>query len=191
VGIEAGLTFANARYDWDPPAGFDDDGNYDHLTGVKFGLVLDAAAGRNFHIQPGIFINQKGYRDENGLGQDYHYRVNYVELPLYFHAVFGPRRVGQFFIGGGPYVAAALSGRYVNDDTNDDDDLEFGENYLRDDFKRGDAGLNFDFGFQSAIGLFGRVNFGHGLVNITPDENNPYDLKELNRTISLTAGWMF
>ena len=159
-------------------------------------------------FQPGLFFNQKGTKDKYSYGQgnDRVYvnnkvRVNYLEIPLNLQLKFGRPYRGQFFIGGGPYLAFAIGGEIDARETlrtdngnsivlvDDEYDLEIGDDEFDDDIKGSDAGINLNLGFMAPRGFFVRGNTGIGLANILPGGNDDYDWK--NFSLSLTVGMLF
>ena len=195
-GPELGVNFSNLKTRVNGV-----NGNSESRVGLKFGGVLDIAIEDNFSIQPGLFYSVKGAKqdyivstqNESGVITTHEikndYRINYLEIPINFQYKFGAHRSGQFFIGGGPYLAIALGGKVTNDDITIVDrpngvstvtdrsteyNLRIGNNANTDDVKKGDMGINLNLGYQFAGGLFLRGNLGLGLMNIMPggDEDN-------------------
>lgn len=184
IGPEIGLNLNNNIYKYDNFPLDDERGSYDINPGIRVGGILDARVARHFAIQPGIFFSRKGYRFDDKKDQ-FAVNINYVELPLYLHLVAASRSGANFYIGGGPYIAAALGGRIVNLDKDDDVRLRIGDKSYGDDIRGGDAGLNFDLGFQTAGSFFFRANAGVGLVNITPPTSNNFRSSNLSAGISI------
>lgn len=203
VGPEIGVNWS--RFNVDDPVIDEDD--FSMRAGLKIGGVVDIGFTRIFSFQPGLYFNQKGSRDRYSYnvvqGRTYvnnKIRVNYLEIPMNLQFKFGRPRRGQFFIGGGPYMAFAIGGevdsketlRYPNGNTaviyDDDYDLEIGDDEADDDIKRTDAGVNFNLGFMAPQGFFIRGNSGIGLANIVPGGDEDYRWRNLS--FSLTLGFL-
>lgn len=162
-------------------------------AGFKAGGIVDIGFTRHFSLQPGLFYNMKGAQEQysttvveaNGTVRTSEvrndFRINYIEMPVNLEFKFG-HRAGQFFFGGGPYLAAALSGtitnvngtsvvtptgRVVTSENNSRATARIG-NTLSDDIRPFDGGLNLNLGYESAMGLLVRGNLGFGMANILP-----------------------
>jgi hypothetical protein len=185
--------------------------------GLRIGGVLDLSFTQHIALQPGLFYSVKGAQEdyvtaytnpENTVtttnDQKYDFRIDYLELPINFEYKFGYRRFGQIFIGGGPYFAYAIGGlstqEYVTtvstnnsvttvSDTKSSSGLMIGNNAATDNVRRGDAGLNINFGFEAANGFIIRSNLGFGMVNIMPGGNSNNYMR--NNVFGLTIGYLF
>lgn len=185
-------------------------------VGLKVGGVVDIALTPHISIQPGLFYDAMGAHEtyttsnvnEAGVGTvhdtKYDYRIDYLQIPANFVYKFGSPRRGQFFLGAGPYLGFAVGGRVSNSDVvtvhhgngtvtsasnTTDYNLHIGNNANTDDVKGVDAGLNFNLGYEMAMGLFFRANASAGLVNIMPggDANNYMH----NGSFTLSVGYLF
>jgi hypothetical protein len=185
----------------------------DMIPGLKVGGILDIGVTPSFAIQPGLFFSMKGYqynyRQTIVLGgfqyqEDYEAkaRINYLEVPINFlYKAHWPN--GTFFIGGGPYVAAAIGGeidierkrmllnngdgKTITETWNDD--IEVGTDGGRDHVTPMDAGLNFTGGYEFNNGIFARANLGFGLMNTRPDGDDDNYMR--NMGFGLSIGYMF
>jgi Outer membrane protein beta-barrel domain len=160
-GFSAGTTFANYTAK--------DDGENDNgksITGIIAGVLVDIPAGNHFSFQPAVNFVQKGTKDQQGT-EKIKLTVNAIEVPLNF-VYNAPGNKGNFFIGAGPSIAFAISGKGKYDDgTNSVSvDLHFGTG--DDDIMKGlDVGANFITGFQFQSGLLFSVNYNAGLNNLS------------------------
>jgi len=211
VGPELGLNFSSLSTRVNGING--DNGT---RVGLKVGGAVDFAITPNISIQTGLYYDAMGAHErtststvnEAGVGTVHDvkndYRIDYLQIPANFVYKFGNPNYGQFFLGAGPYLAFALGGRVANSDvttvhhangtvtstsTNTDYSLRIGNNANTDDVKGVDAGLNFNLGYEFAMGLFVRGNAGIGLVNIMPggDDNNYMH----NGSFTLSVGYLF
>lgn len=207
IGLEGGVNLSTmaAKYN-----GVENSGEY--LPGLKVGGLMDIGITPMISIQPGLYYQMKGYRNDfttslNIGGLSYQetnsatVRVNYLEVPLNVQFNFAAGR-GNFFVGVGPYAAFALSGKVESERvrvlTNGNDgtttqqsssrDLNIGSE-LGDDIVATDIGLNLNTGYKWDGGLFLRGNAGFGLSNLQPMGNENNSLK--NFSIALSIGYLF
>lgn len=166
IGIAAGVAISNLDFKMN-----NESQTAKTKTGFMAGIVADLPLGSNFSFQPGLNYVQKGTKDEETIdGQTFTGKisVNNLELPLNFlyHA---HTSAGNFFIGAGPSISYALSGKAsLTDGTNSESsDLKFG-NSSDDNMKRYDFGANFTTGFTFKRGLLLAANYNAGLSNLTP-----------------------
>mgnify|MGYP003886016023 CR=1 FL=1 len=205
IGPEIGVNWSRFNVDYED---YDED-DFRMRAGLKVGGIVDIGFSRMVSFQPGLYFNQKGSKDRYSVGQgagtrlyiNDKYRINYLEIPMNLQLKFGHPRRGQFFIGGGPYLAFAIGGEVDRRETlraangsvlwtdSQEEDLEFGNDDFDDNFKGSDAGINLNLGFMAPRGFFVRANTGIGLANILPDGDDHHSYK--NFSVALTLGVLF
>ena len=174
-GFTAGDVFANYTTKL---AGETD--NADAKTGITAGILVDIPAGKHFSFQPAMNFVQKGTKSEQtsgGTTEKYQITVNSIEVPLnLLYNASG--NTGNFFIGAGPSLAFALSGKSKFDDgtISDTEDLKIG-NGDGDDLKGLDLGANFMTGYCFPNGLFLSFNYNKGLSNLFPGGSSDFTFK--------------
>jgi Outer membrane protein beta-barrel domain len=174
-GFTAGTAFANYKSKVD---GETDNAN--SKKGITAGVLIDIPAGNHFSFQPAVNFVQKGTKDEEtsgGVTEKAKITVNCIEVPLNFlYNVCGNN--GNFFIGAGPSLAFALSGKLKFDDgTNSvSEDIKFGSGE-NDDMKGLDLAANFITGYCFHNGLLFSVNYNAGLSNLSPGGSNDDTVK--------------
>ncbi|MCK4569312.1 MAG: PorT family protein [Bacteroidales bacterium] len=187
--------------------------------GQSIGAIMNLQITSFLAFQPNANISVKGVAhnvDSWNSGQSVNtgfarIRVTYFELPI--NLAIGIRLgSGQIQIFAGPYVAVAIVGRNVWDyeintngvreDKTGSEKIIFNKNaqlHDGDDWKVKyqnpfDYGVNFGLGFKYKHLLF-NAGFAMGLANLQPDisgvEFDPKDRKYSNRTIFITAAWLF
>jgi hypothetical protein len=175
LGFTAGAAFANYK---SKETGQTDNGN--SKTGLAAGVLVDIPAGKHFSFQPAVNFVQKGTKEEQttgGVTEKVTINVNCIEVPLNF--LYNARsNNGNFFIGAGPSLAFALSGKGKFDDGSNSlsVDLKFGSD-PNDIMKGIDLGANFLTGYCFHNGLFLSVNYNMGLSNLNPAGSNDGTLK--------------
>lgn len=162
VALEGGIFFANMKQKaWSSPYGnYSIDG--DLKPGLRAGLAIDARLTRSVWFQTGAFYVRKGAEDFGPIDK---VRLNYIEVPLYLVKKIGTPATGNFFIGGGPFIAGALDGSIKDRRTSYDVRLGSG---INDDFRRFDAGLGLTTGYEFPGRVYLRGNANFGLANILP-----------------------
>lgn len=145
------------------------------------GLQFDFKLGKALHFRPDLLYTQKGWTDHSisGLNQStpleiYTYKVNYVETPL--NIIYGtPLGNGKVFIGGGPYVAYGIGGKFAN--------KPFGADWIYGDIvfdkplttyppppkigiKRWDYGVNGLIGYEFNFGLTLDLRYELGIPTV-------------------------
>jgi hypothetical protein len=160
--------------------------------GFTAGLFADAPLSSNFSFHPEVNFVQKGSIWKEGSEKD-KLDINYIEVPMNF--VYNVTQHDGFFIGAGPSLGIAISGRekYTDKDypeNNSNDKITFGSS--EDDMKRTDFGANFLAGYKLAGGITIAANYNLGLGNIANKSDVPEDDGTVrNRYFSIKIGYMF
>jgi len=156
-------------------------------TGFFVTGYLDAPVSPNFSIQPGLSLQNKGGKWTPGSSSEIKESVMSLDIPVNAVAKF-PTGSGNFFIGAGPYVGFALSGKRKGEigegDVKIERDLNFGSDDT-DDLKRTDFGVNFLAGYQLTNGFQINAGYGLGLTNLAPAPGD----KAKNRVWSIGIGF--
>ena len=174
-GFTAGAAFANYKSKMNGETE-----NANSKTGITAGVLIDILTGKHFSFQPAVNFVQKGTKDEEtsgGITEKVNLTVNCIEVPLNF--LYNTQsNSGNFFIGAGPSLAFALSGKLKFDDgTNSlSEDIKFGSGE-NDDMKGLDLGANFITGYCFQNGLLFSVNYNAGLSNLSPGGSNDGTVK--------------
>lgn len=155
----------------------------------------DIPVAPSFSIQPGISLQGKGAKSkwsEDGDSETFSTNVMSIEIPV--NAVYSiPAGPGSVFLGAGPYVGYAVSGKYKweekydGETESDDEKIDFsGDDKTMKPF---DAGINFLAGYKLANGFLINAGYGLGLTNLSPSDNS--DFKFSNRVLSFGVGFQF
>lgn len=187
IGLSAGVAISNLDFKADNVSF-----SAKTKTGFTAGLVADLPLGTSFSLQPGLYYVRTGTKDEasnNGQTASVDMSINNLELPV--NILFNAHSaVGTFFIGAGPSLAYALSGKATASDGSNSTsaDLHFG-NSADDDMKRLNLAANFTTGFTFKQGLLLAVNYNAGLSNLLPQatDNN----KITSHYFGIRLGYMF
>lgn len=159
------------------------------MTGLRAGVSVDLPLADEFYIQPSLLYVGKGGKMEAG-SLDLKTRLNYLELPINF--MYKPEvGAGNLFIGLGPYLAYGLGGKHELADNNGnkvESDVEWGNDNLTQ-FKRLDAGANFQVGYEFPMGFNVGLHTDLGLVNVrgNGDDDNSFR----NTSFGVSVGYKF
>lgn len=174
------------------------------------GLVVQIPVKANFAVRTGVNYLQQGSQTatdipltdgfNTGGKADIKTKLSYLQLPL--NLLFTPtiRRM-QFFAGGGPYVAYALSGNTTTEgvyfesnaaggrDEPFKEEVDLFKKTRRGEppFKRTDYGVHALAGLKLNGGFFANVGYQLGLSNVGRSNKNVYE----NRSLQLTIGYFF
>jgi hypothetical protein len=154
------------------------------VAGITVGVLLDVPAGKNFSFQPALNFIQKGTKASEG-DETAKINVNSIEIPLNL-LYNSPGNKGSFFIGAGPSLAFALSGKMKFDDgtTSEEEDIKFGSS--DEDLMKGlDIGANILAGYRLPGGLFFSAGYNAGLNNLFPGGSDDGTLKSHYFSIKL------
>ncbi|HSG67131.1 MAG TPA: porin family protein [Bacteroidales bacterium] len=171
-------------------------------------------------FQPSLMIAKKGtgldvadlYSGEAVVEGYYRVRVTYLEVPL--NLALG-LKLGtfRFQVFAGPYLAYAIAGKHkwdyelneagIRTDVKGEEKINFTseiseENQEKERYQQRpfDMGVNFGVGYKVNKVLL-NLGFAMGLTNLRPEmkvdgnANAAKDLKYANRTIFLSAAWLF
>jgi hypothetical protein len=155
-------------------------------AGFTFGVAAPISISEQFSVQPELLYVQKGGKLKSG-GVTASATLNYLEIPVMARAHFG-----GFYLGAGPYLGIALSGKVKFDAgiISGETDLNIGTDPEEDDLKPTDFGLCFGLGYGLEIGtgkLVFDARYGLGLSNTRPGGDS--DNFNKNRNIALTVGY--
>ena len=161
------------------------------------GIKLGAKAGVNVNIpvgddhwmvQPGLFYSIKGMKsEENNIENNV--TLHYAEIPVNLIYMFNDPDEGRFFIGAGPYLGVAFSGKnIISGGTNSGThDLTFGSDSTQN-LGRFDYGAQAFAGYLLRSGIFFRAAYQHGIGNLWPSETRQ-DNTIRNTCITLSLGY--
>lgn len=185
-GLKAGVSIPKYSF------GKDNAANDETKTTTNFHVTayLDAPLGSMFAIQPGVSLQGKGGKYFDSGTTEVKQNTMWVEVPVNFVAKF-PGAGTNFFLGAGPYAAAAIAGqnKLTTSGSSSESDLNFG-NDAGDDLKGMDFGLNFIGGVQMNSGFNVGAGYGLGLTDLRPSGSGGNG-KQTNRVWSFSVGYAF
>jgi outer membrane protein W len=193
-GLKAGLNLSNMLNK-------DDDDTYSNdykmNPGFHIGAIVDVPFNDLLSFETGLLFTTKGmkYEDEY-LGTDLTTKVNlyYLDIPLTLKASYELGEGLKMFGAVGPYVGVGLSGKikstteYLDNETTNDDDIEWGSDEDEDDLKRLDMGLTFGGGVEFNSITIG-ISYDLGLSNISTYQD--YGTTSKNRVLRFSVGYNF
>lgn len=187
VGFTAGASFASYRI---KAAGFNV--GADTKIGLTGGILVDVPFSKNFSFQPAFNFVQKGtqykYSDQ-GFSEESKTTVNCLEIPLNFLYNYNVSN-GTFFVGAGPSVAFAISGKekYKDPTTSYEEDISFGNDPNNDDMKGFEVGANMLGGYRMSNGFLVSLGFNAGLSDLIPGGSDEGTVK--SNYFSVKIGYM-
>jgi len=180
-GITAGSAFSTYKT-------FVDNG---HSTsnlkaGLTAGVTSSFSFGKHFSFQPALNFTQEGGKEKEN-PETLTFTFNYVELPLNFIYRTSTGTSG-FFIGGGPSLATAVSGKgkVSGGGVDASANIKFG-NGDDDDFKAFNAGINVLSGYSFKGGIFIAANYTFGISNLFNDNQSTFKMNYF----ALKLGYLF
>lgn len=190
IAPEAGINLSNISIK-------DENGNKEDFSskpGLRAGVYVNIPVASGFFIQPGLLYSMKGAQESSTisfLGYTASAKItmsmNYLEVPLNLGYDLDLGNAGGLFATAGPYLGYGLSGKTKTSvemtgmpDQDDESDIDFGSG--EDEAKRLDFGLNFGAGYRTPFGVYGRVQYGLGLTNLS-NSNSDASIKH--------KGWAF
>lgn len=200
-GIRARYSTVNLKESFD---GSNINGSSEKIHNIDVGIFADIKYGTSLTFQPGIAFILKGgagYSTDMPTPETItqtinDIKINYLEVPLNIVYNF-QLKPGKIFIGAGPYIGVALSGKsnsntfvYKLDGTEVDrnsssQSIVFGSG--PDDLKRLDYGINTMAGFRFNNKLEIGAALGFGLANLS----NVSVINVHNHTESISLGYFF
>lgn len=164
-GVKAGLNIANVRLSGPLIQ------NPSSLVTFRVGGMVDIPMGEAFSIQPGLFINSKGFEYSDNI-EVVSYNPIYFDIPILLLGKFDAGGV-RAFAGLGPYVGFGFAGKakLQSGGFSQNFNIQFGNTYLSD-FKSVDFGLQFSGGVEFEGGIVLGISYDFGLVNVIPVDNS-------------------
>jgi hypothetical protein len=168
------------------------------------GIVADVTLNPSLAIRTGINYQQQGITlktsfagipgEINEITTEAKLNLHYVQVPL--NLLYTTKGATRFFVGGGPYVSFAVSGKskmettYKFSDGTTETESEEADVFEKDEdgntsFKRTDYGVGAIAGVKLPGGLFVNVGYQFSLANLSKDDEATYR----NRGLQLTVGY--
>ncbi len=176
-GVRAGVVSSNVNF-------IIEDSNVDikpdRATNLAIGLFVELPFGENLAIQPELnYLGRGANFDDTAFGGS-ELRLSYLDLGALVKLRLNADAPVGFYLGAGPFLGYAVSGKEGDRDINFDED-----GYKRTDFSlAGAAGVT----FGSSLRFFGEFRYSYGLSNL--DDEGDADFKLRNNAILLTGGVM-
>jgi hypothetical protein len=192
VGPEVGLNISNyyGQLSGEPISNLT-------VRGLRIGAVANYKLNKRFSLQTGLLYVANGFEPLKG---DRIYskelQVHTLQLPLMATAKINVRGGNTAFVGLGPYVAANVAGttKISNKITlpyiayeNITRDLRVGSGE-EDDLKMIDFGLCAQVGYLLTNGLYLKVHYQSGILNLLPGGDSQNSLRNYN--FGFSAGYL-
>lgn len=198
IGIKGGVNLSKYNY-----KGSNNDANINGNTKDNLGFNLtgfaDLGVAKNFFIQPGISLQNKGTKSESVAGgTTFTSTDNTMTIDIPVNAVYSipTGNIGAVQLSAGPYIGFAIAGQRKTETAGQagsvttKNDLKFG-NTINDDVNPLDYGANFGLAYRLNSGFLVGANYGLGLSNLIPNDNRDGDEKVSQRVLGLSVGFSF
>lgn len=186
-GIKAGPDFSSITTKTSGTSGFS--GTSNGLVGLEAGVYAEIPAAKQIVIQPALLYDGKGGKYNIG-GYVQTERFNYLTIPI--DILFKPEMpngIGSWYLGAGPYLAYAISGK-ISDTQSSSDNIDPFKNYGNGaQLNRFDAGAHVQVGYELSSGLNIGLDASLGLMNIATHGN--LNNATHNTSFALTVGYTF
>lgn len=197
ISLVGGMNFSN-MVDKNNNYNFAKEDNYKSRVGGHIGALIGFNLSDNISLQTGLLISTKGVKEvyeDKWEKEIYKINLTYLEVPLLVSYNYEINDDFKIYGGLGPVLGVAIGGKYIykyidKEDGESDKDVEkisFGNNEIRDGFKRLDVGLMVQAGAQYdkyRLGLF----FNHGLLNQSNFTENGRKIK--NKVFGISAAYV-
>lgn len=168
------------------------------LLGFHLGANAMIPIAPEFYFQPGLLFSIKGDKNKSSASTSTT-KINYLEMPLnmVYKAALGN---GFVMLGFGPYLAYGISGnvKTTGSSATLDRKIKFkstvgaGDDLFVPYYKAFDAGGNIFIGYEMASGIFLQLDTQFGMLNISPDYQDPNDKSVVKNTgFGLSTGYRF
>jgi len=217
VGLQAGANFGMGKLKINDAYFYSSVHSQKNKMKVGFmaGIVAKIPITSQLAFRPEINFVQEGTKYSNAdidittpIDENDKITLNYIQVPLnvIYHMPVG---MGSVFFGLGPVVAIEISGKdkytsvsdpqynknyTVKFDGKSIDDLNNGAGDGNDHLKRFDVGLDVMAGYKLPMGIFAKIGYGHGLMDISANKKakNDYNRSSYkNSSFNISVGYMF
>ena len=208
-GVQLGANIGMGKY-----KSYDSDPLFSAITnkpivGIVGGFIGEIPFGGKLAFRPELNFIQKGGKSvlTSSYGGELKRTLNYIQLPL--NVVYKiPVGSGSVFFGLGPEFAFGISGKDkvsgsstpadnttydVKFDGKKSDGVTDPTYYQKDHLKSFDLGANILAGYKLGMGVFVKLGYTLGLMEIDPDKSNadPVDQTSYkNRGFNICVGYM-
>lgn len=198
-GIRAGLTLANQSIEVGSTSV-----SPDNRTTFHIGVIADIPMARNFYIETGLFLQNKGFKMTDAKNNKLTCKPLYLELPVLASCRLKLSDAMQLQLNAGPYVAHGLGGkaelRSSDGHASIENDVFYHEGEETENYNRFDVGLQFGAGFIVYKHYYIGVSYDLGLINTQKNVStfvgpsgfiNVGGFKAKNRSWAISIGYNF
>lgn len=196
-GIKAGVNLSRLYFSGFTGATSLNDNTKDNV-GYNITAFGDFGVGKNFFIQPGVSLQNKGTkRIDPTLSTTITQNIMAIEVPINAVLRIPTGDAGALQISAGPYIGFNIDGKQktetvvAGNTTKSESDLKFGKT-TSDNYSGTDFGANFGIGYRLNNGFTINSNYGLGLTNMFPkDSQSGNNNKAVNRVLGFSVGYSF
>ncbi len=164
------------------------------VTRFQVGLLAEMSLAKILRLRTGLHLERRGFSfeiNQSVIHYEALYRPSYLQIPAIIALTNG-----RFHAGAGPYVAYGLGGSYHSEWSAPPNSvllpdpqnraLKWGNNAAEHDFRRLDAGVQFEAGLTVRRFRLSAA-YALGLANVQPHPDAAQVVKK-NRALSLSLG---
>jgi hypothetical protein len=190
--IVGGLNLSNMLIKSDYGTYSDD---FNMKPGFHIGATADFSLSDAISLSTGLLLDTKGFNrkeEDQDWNRKEKLKLYYLDIPIVIKALHDFESGIKVFGLVGPYIGVGLSGKvkdeyeYQGQEDKYEEDVEWGNDENRDDFKRFDSGLTFGGGVEIKAFLIG-ISYDLGLFNIAPFSGDGFKIN--NRILRISMGY--
>lgn len=176
-GVRVGANFANMSFSNDGYSA-----SPKSRTSFHVGVVADIPLMESLYIQSGLFLQNKGFKEDLGDDESMTAKPMFLEIPILASYRYNFNDATQLQVNFGPYFGYGIGGKYkyeYDGESEEEDCFQDGE------MKRFNCGLQVGAGITFASHIYLGVAYQFGLSNIADDSDGDYSVKDKNWMVSL------
>jgi hypothetical protein len=152
-------------------------------SGLSIGVKAFSSTSSQIYYQTGIFISNKGFREELDDGDYVKISLNYLEVPLNlgYRFAINQQLKGSFF--GGAYTGIAIGGKYEEKFIGEFDSFKI-FNGGESDIKRLDGGINIGASIEVNQSIILSLQQSYGILSLSKDGEPKLKNRVFNISIS-------
>lgn len=170
---------------------------YDLHTNFHLGITADIPVTKKFHIRPDLLVSRRVAQYEKideAAGFSYYQRLaaNYLEIPVHFVYYHHAEKL-NFYVGGGPYVGFALTGKANNYGKRGTDwqPIFVFDNETDEWYKKTQFGAVLAAGIDLPFGLNWELSVHRGFNDVSNSRLIENYSKVINFNYGISVGYLF
>ncbi|MDE6152241.1 MAG: PorT family protein, partial [Prevotella sp.] len=176
----------------------------DNRMPFHIGVIADIPMARNFYIETGLFLQNKGFKMTDAKNNKLTCKPLYIEIPVLASCRLKLSDAMLLQLNAGPYIAHGLGGkaelRSPDGHVSIENDVFYREGEVTENYNRFDVGLQFGAGFIVYKHYYIGVAYDLGLIDTQKNASiitgpsgfiNVGGFKAKNRSWTISLGYNF